>query len=147
MPLGNETTRFVIQVGDGGNPETFAFTCGANSSGVTLTNNMGENSALDCQNPLDVPASIVRYLETQDTAVTIAGMVTTEAWPMWRSWADTATEKNVKLILDEPAINNGGEWILPAFLTTLQLNKSGSGKVEFDASIVGAGQRVWTAAT
>lgn len=147
MPTGNQTTRFVIQLGDGGDPETFSFTCGANTFGVTLTNNLGENAALDCENPLDVPASIVRHLETQDTSVTISGMVTTEAWPTWRAWADDGSEKNIRMFLDESLANNGGYWGLPAYLQQLELGKESSGKVTFSASISGANQRVWTDAT
>lgn len=148
MPTGNETTRLVIQLGDGGSPtEGFGFTCGANTFGITLTNNLGENSALDCDNPLDVPATIVRYLETQDTSVTISGMVTTEAWPTWREWADDATEKNIRIILDESAANNGGYWTLPAYCQNFELGKDSGGKATFTASILGAGQRVWTDAT
>jgi len=145
MGNGNQTTRLVIQLGDGGDPtETFAHTCGANSFGITLTNNLGENTVLDCDNPLDVPAAIVRHLESQDTGATISGMVTTEAWPTWRAWADGGTEKNIKLFLDESAANNGGNWVLPAFLQQLELSKESSGKVTFTATISGAGPRTWT---
>lgn len=144
MGTGNQTTRLVIQLGDGADPEVFAFTCGANTFGVTLTNNLGENAALDCDNPLDVPAAIIRHLETQDTSATIAGMVTTEAWPTWRGWADAGDEKNVKIVLDESAANNGGFWTLPCYLSGLELGKESSGKVTFNATITSAGQRVWT---
>lgn len=148
MGTGKQTTRLVIQLGDGGDPtEVFAHTCGANSFGVTLSNNLGENTVLDCDNPLDVPAAIVRHLESQDTSATISGMVTTEAWPTWRAWADGGAEKNIKLFLDESAANNGGFWTLPAFLQSLELSKESSGKVTFSSTISGAGQRVWTDAT
>lgn len=145
MGTGNQTTRLVIQLGDGGDPtENFAFTCGGNTFGVTLTNNLGENTALDCTNPLDVPAAIIRHLESQDTSVTISGMVTTEAWPTWRAWADDGVEKNIRINLDESAANNGGYWTLPAYCQQLELGKESSGKVTFTATISGAGQRVWT---
>ncbi|TPW28610.1 hypothetical protein FJU08_17560 [Martelella alba] len=144
MATGKQTNRLVIQLGDGGDPETFAYTCGANTFGVTLTNNLGENTVLDCENPLDLPATIIRHLESQDTSCTISGMVTASAWPVWRQWADDGSEKNIKLFLDEPAANNGGFWTLPAFLGSLELSKENAGKVTFSASISGAGQRVWT---
>ncbi|MBY5974956.1 phage tail protein [Ferrimonas balearica] len=147
MGTGTETTRLVIQLGDGGDPETFAHTCGANSFGVTLTNNLGENTVLDCDNPLDVPAVISRHLESQDTSASISGMVTTEAWPTWRAWADDGDAKNIKLFLDEPAAQNGGHWLLPAYLTSLELSKEGSGKVTFSATLSGGGQRTWVDAT
>lgn len=144
MGTGTQTTRFVIQLGDGADPEVFAHTCGANSFGVTLTNNLGENTVLDCTSPLDVPAAIVRHLESQDTSVTISGMVTTEAWPTWRAWADDGSEKNIKLFLDESSANGGGFWLLPAYLQQLELGKESSGKVSFTSSISGAGSRAWT---
>lgn len=148
MGTGNQTTRLVIQLGDGGDPtEIFAHTCGANSFGVSLTNNLGETMALDCTNPLDVPAKILRHLETQDTSATISGTVTIESWPIWRAWADDAEIKNIKLFLDESAANNGGFWVVPAFLQQLELGKENSGKVTFSASISAAGERVWTDAT
>lgn len=147
MGTGTQTTRLVIQLGDGASPETFAHTCGANSFGITLTNNLGENTVLDCDDPLDVPAAIVRHLESQDTSCTISGMVTVEAWPTWLAWADDGVEKNVKILLDESAANNGGFWTLPAYLQQLELNKESGGKVTFSATISGAGQRAWTDAS
>ncbi len=147
MATGNQTTRLIIQLGDGEETESFAHTCGANSFGVTLTNNLGENTVLDCDDPLDVPAAIIRHLESQDTSATIAGMVTTSAWPVWRAWADDGAEKNIKILLDESAANNGGFWVLPAYLQQLELGKENSGKVTFNATIVGAGQRAWTDAS
>ncbi|APE43414.1 hypothetical protein BOO69_08285 [Sulfitobacter alexandrii] len=147
MGTGKQTKRLVVQLGDGEDPEVFAHTCGANTFGITLTNNLGENTVLDCDDPLDVPAVIVRHLESQDTSVTISGMVTTEAWPTWRGWADGGTEKNIKIFLDETAANNGGFWTLPAYLTSLELGKENSGKVTFSATISGAGQRAWTDAS
>lgn len=145
MGTGKQTKRLIVQLGDGVTPtETFAHTCGANTFGITLSNNLGENTVLDCDDPLDVPATIVRHLESQDTSVTLSGMVTTEAWPTWRDWADTGSEKNIKILLDEDAANNGGHWILPAYLASFELGKETSGKVTFSATISGAGQRVWT---
>ena len=147
MGTGNQTKRLVIQLGDGADPEVFAHTCGANAFGITLTNNLGENTVLDCDDPLDVPPAVVRHLESQDTSATISGMVTTEAWPTWRAWADGGAEKNIKLFLDESAANNGGSWELPAYLASLELSKESGGKVTFTATISGAGQRTWTDAT
>ena len=148
MATATRTTRLVIQLGDGATPtEAFAHTCGANTFGVSLTNNLGEVSELDCTSPLDVPAVITRHLESQDTSATISGSVSTEAWPTWRAWADNGTAKNIRLTIDESAANNGGYWTLPAFLQSLELNKEGSGIVNFTATISGSGALVWTDAS
>lgn len=143
----NQTTKLIIQVGDGDDPEVFAHTCGALTFGVNLTNNLGESTVLDCTDPLTVVPAITRHLESQDTTATISGTVATTAWPTWRAWADAGTAKNIKLLLDESAANNGGYWILPAILQQLELNKEGAGRVNFTATISGAGRRTWTPAS
>lgn len=148
MATGKQTTRLIVQIGNGATPtEVFAHTCGANTYNIKLSNNLGEQTVLDCTDPLDLPAVITRHLESQDTAVTIAGTVTTEAFATWRDWADEGSEKNIKILLDESAANNGGFWIVPAILSEFELVKEGSGKAQFTASITGAGARVWTDAT
>jgi hypothetical protein len=146
MATGRQTTRLIVQLGNGATTEVFAHTCGANAYNIKLTNNLGENVVLDCDDPLDVPGVIIRHLESQDTSVSISGMVTTQAWTTWRTWADDGTEKNIRIMLDESLANSGGYWTLPAFLGELELVKESSGKVQFTATITGAGQRVWTPA-
>ncbi|MFY0619323.1 phage tail tube protein [Shimia sp.] len=143
----NQTTRLIIQVGDGGDPEQFGFTCGANTFGIKLTNNLGETTVLDCDHPLNVPAAILRHLESQDTSATLSGTVATTAWPTWRRWADDADTKNVKLFLDESAANNGGHYLVPMILADLDLNKEGSGIVQFTVEIKANGRRTWVDAT
>lgn len=143
----NQTTRLIIQVGDGGDPEQFGFTCGANTFGIKLTNNLGETTVLDCDDPLGVPAAILRHLESQDTSATLSGTVATTAWPTWRQWADNADTKNVKLFLDESAANNGGHYLVPMILADLDLNKEGSGIVQFTVEIKANGRRAWVDAT
>lgn len=147
MPEPKQTNRLIIQVGDGEDPEVFAHTCGANTFGIKLTNNLGETTVLDCENPLDLPAAILRHLESQDTSATISGTVAMTAWPTWQRWADDADTKNVKLFIDESAANNGGFWIVPMMLADLNLDKQGSGIVQFTVEIKANGRRVWTDAT
>lgn len=138
-----QTHRFIIQLGDGADPETFAFTCGANARNVTLSNNLGETTVLNCANPLDAVPEILRFLESQDTSATIAGTVAMEAWPTWRAWADDGVIKNTKLLMDETAANNGGYWLVPMILEQLEFGNEGKGLVNFTAQLKGAGRRVW----
>lgn len=139
-----ENKRFIIQLGDGGDPETFAFTCGGNARSVNFTNNLGETTYLDCDAPLDAPAVISRALESQDTSMTISGSVMTQAFPEWRAWADSGEARNVKIFMDETAANNGGYWTLPAYLQSFELSSEGVKTTSFTANIQGAGKRVWT---
>ena len=142
------TGRLLILLGDGATPtEDFGHPCGANARSVTLTNNLGEQIVLDCDDPLDQPAIIVRWPESQDTAVSITGTVAKESFATWRAWADNQTRKNIRIVLDEDAADGGGYWLLPAYLATLELGAEGKGTATFTATITAAGKRVWTAAT
>lgn len=144
------TGRLLITIGDGATPEVFAFPCGANARSVTFTNTLGEEVILDCDDPLDGGSWTSRWLESQDTQLTISGRLATESVAMWRGWADSGDRKNVRIELDEAAADGGGHWTLPAFLQSMEWAREGAGvggSATFTATIVGAGKRVWTAAT
>lgn len=148
MAAPDLTDKLIIMLGDGGEPETFAFPCGANARNVTLKNNLGEDVVLDCDDPLGLPALIVRYLESQDTTVSISGRVAKgDSLNQWRAWADDASKKNIRIMFDEALADGGGHYELPALLETLEFGAEGKSTATFSASIMGAGQRVWTAAT
>lgn len=143
-----QSKRLVVQLGNGGTPtETFAFTCGANSWTVTMENSTGETMMLDCTSPLDSPATMERWVESQTTAINMTGNVTTEAWDVWRAWCDTGSTKNCKIVFDESGANGGGHWIVPMILDSLELGKEGKGVVTFTASMSSSGTRTWTDAT
>lgn len=135
---------FIITLGDSGDPETFSFPCGANARSVTFTNNLGEEVTLDCTDPVGAPAAIQRWLESQDTSLSISGRVSTEAFPTWRTWADTAATKNIRIEALNSASEGGGHWELPAIISSFEISSEGSATAAFSAEIVGAGARTWT---
>lgn len=136
---------FLISLGDGATPtETFAFPCGANARSVTLTNNLGEESVLDCDDPLGEIAAIQRWLESQDTSIQISGRIAKSHISVWRDWIDDGSQKNVKIEFVEALADGGGYYIVPAFLQSLEWGSEGKGTVSFTASIMGSGPRVWT---
>ncbi len=142
------TGRFLITLGDGGSPsETFAHPCGAEAREVTLTNNTGEAVVLDCTDPLDTMAAIKRWTESQDASLTISGRVATQSLPAWIAWANSGATKNVRAEIDETSGDGGGYWALPAILQAFKLAATGKATATFEATIVGAGRRTWTAAS
>ncbi len=147
MAAPDLTRKFIIMLGDGGDPtETFAFPCGANARSVTLKNNLGEDVVLDCDDPLGAPAAIQRFLESQDTTMSISGRVAKgDSLAIWRAWADDGTEKNIRILFDEAAVDGGGYYTVPAYLDTLEWGADGKSTATFSASIMGSGPRVWTA--
>lgn len=140
----NITGRLLILLGNGASPEVFAWPCGASARSVTYTNNTGEEVLLDCSDPLDVPAAVTRWVESQDTQMTISGRVATESLEMWREWADDMSVKNIRVQWDHPGADGGGYHTLPAILQSLEMGVEGTASATFTATIVGAGRRVWT---
>jgi Phage tail tube protein len=142
------TRRLILQLGDGATPtELFGYPCGANNFTLTLTNNTGEVEVLDCDTPLDSPATLTRYLMNQDTQVSFEGQLARTVLPTWRAWADDGSTKNVRMRIDESAVNNGGYWGFPGILQNFELSKESSGIVTISGTVVAAGPRTWTAAT
>ena len=141
------TGRMLILLGDGASPEVFSYPCGASTRSVTYTNNTGEEVTLDCDDPLDTPAAVQRWSESQDTQMSISGRVATESLAMWRSWADAGTAKNVRIQWDHEAGDGGGYHELPAILQSLEMGVEGKATATFSATIVAAGKRTWTDAS
>lgn len=144
MAAPSLTRRFLIQLGDGASPETFAFPCGANARSVTFTNNLGEETVLDCADPLGELAAIQRWIESQDTSIEISGRVAKTHIAVWRNWSDTGSEKNIRVNIDESSADGGGYYELAAYLQQLEWGTEGKGTMTFTASIMGSGPRVWT---
>lgn len=140
------TNKFLIHIGDGGDPtETFSWLCGAKARSVTFTNNTGEVETLDCSDPTGEVAAIQRFVTSQDTTLTISGQIAVENIPTLRAWADDADAKNIRIVIDETGANNGGYWSLPALLTQLEMGQeSAKDLATFTAEISGAGRRTWT---
>ncbi|TMV07315.1 phage tail tube protein [Arenibacterium halophilum] len=141
------TRSFLILLGDGGDPETFAFPCGSNARSVTLTNNLGEETVLDCEDPLGELAAIQRWIESQDTQVSISGRVAKGSITEWREWVDSGDERNIRIQYDEPSGDGGGYYTLAAYLQQLEWGSEGKGTVTVSATIMGSGPRVWTPAS
>lgn len=147
MAAPSLSRKFIILLGDGATPtEAFAFPCGANARSVTLSNTLGEETVLDCDDPLNAMAAIQRWVESQDTQISISGRVAKTHVQVWRDWIDAGTEKNIRVQFDESAADGGGYYTVPAFLQSLEWGSEGKGTATFTASIMGSGPRVWTAA-
>lgn len=144
MAAPQTSNKLLVYLGDGATPEVFSHPCGANGATVTLTTSTGETEVLDCDDPTDGNATIVRWVTTQDTSISVPGVVAKSSFEAWREWADGQTIKNIRVMFDESAASGGGYWTIPAILTTFEMGREGKGVINFTASIVAAGARVWT---
>lgn len=140
----------LILLGDGGSPETFGAPCGANSREVKLSNTLGEEMLLDCDDPIGAAAVMTRWVEGQDTELTIGGRIATQYLAEWIAWADAAgtdAVKNIRVELGATVAQNGGQWTLPAVIESFDLGAQMKGSVTFSATIKQAGARAYTAAS
>lgn len=141
------TNKLLITLGDGADPEVFAHPCGANSRALTMTNNMGEEALLDCDDPLGQPAAIYRWLESQDTSIELSGRVSVSSFGVWRAWSDSGLAKNIRIEIMNNTTDGGGYYAIPAILGTFEMTGEGKGTITFTASISASGPRVWTDAS
>ena len=141
------SNHLLILLGNGATPEVFAHPCGASAQSVKFTNNIGEETVLDCADPLGAMAAIKRWTESQDTEITISGRVAVESFATYREWSDGGAEKNIRIEILNTTELGGGFYTLPAILQDWEPGREGKGTVAFSATIVGSGQRVWTDAT
>lgn len=144
------TNKFLIAIGDAGDPETFGAPCGANARTFKFTRNTGEEVLLDCADPLGVQPGVTRWVESIDSEITIAGRLSREAFPTWQAWlaaTGDAQYRNVRVELDNNTTDGGGYWQFRALLTELEFSGEGSAMMSVSATIMGAGTPVWTAAT
>lgn len=142
------SNHLLILLGDGATPtEAFAFPCGASARSVTFTNNTGEEVLLDCDDPLNAMAAITRWTESQDTQISVSGRVSTEAFAEWMGWYDSGDVKNIRVEILNTVALGGGYYELPAILQNFEIGAEGKSTMTFTGTIVGAGQRTWTAAS
>ena len=100
--------KLLIQIGDGGDPETFAHDCLINQErGVEYGTQTQEEYLPDCDN-LDAPAS--RTVEVTGLSVTIngAGIFHTSSWDFFFDWWQSGEAKNVKVKENILAAAGGG---------------------------------------
>jgi len=142
------TNKFALFLGDGATPtEVFTWLCGLNTRGLNLTNNTDESVAMDCDTPLTTVPHMTRRTTSQDTSASGSGRVAISALPVLRQWADSGEAKNIRLMVDESAANNGGYWEFPAILQGLEIGQEDLNDATFTCTIVAAGKRTWVDAT
>jgi hypothetical protein len=141
------TQNLLIVLGDGADPEVFAHPCGATARNVTFTNNTGEEVLLDCDDPLGVPAAVHRWVESQDSSLTISGRMAKESFATWRAFSDGGAVKNVRVELMNNVTEAGGYWEIPCILSSFEVGAEGKGEVTVSAELTGAGSRSWTDAS
>lgn len=130
---------FVVQLGDGGSPETFAAPCGFTSKAFNQTSNTQETSVPDCDDP-DAPAYIERGVDTQSAEITGTGVMAQGAFDTWENWRASGLSKNCRIY--PMGLSNGyyqGAFVLTQFNNAVQRGQ----KVNIDVQMQSDGQYTW----
>lgn len=96
QPTTARPGRFIISLGDGGDPETFTAPCGFTSKSFTWSRSLSEVTIPDCDDP-DAPYWQSRDVESLSCSVSGEGVLAAEAIPTWMAVLDTIEAVNVQI--------------------------------------------------
>lgn len=95
-------SEFLVELGDGADPEQFSDPCGLTSRGFERTANMNETNVPDCTNP-DDPSWLERDVVSYSASLSGQGVVAAESIDTWEDWWTAGTSKNVRVELGDKA--------------------------------------------
>lgn len=141
-------TKLLIQIGDGGGPETFAHDCLINAErGVVFAVDTNEFVIPDCDSP-DDPAWKEITKDGISASVTGAGVLhTTTAKTAWYDWLVDADPKTCRINLNVASGVGGGYWSGEFHCTQFEITGDRNGKLTANVTIVSTGALTWTDAS
>src|SRR5262245_16708229 len=120
-------SQFLVQIGNGANPEVFASPCGLNSRSFNRTAATNDTNVPDCDNP-DDPSWLERDIVSLSAQISGAGVVADEDFDTWNDWFESGATRNVKITLGTRV------WIGAYKLTKLNMTGQRGSRVTFDAT-------------
>ena len=130
--------EFLIEIGNGLDPETFAAPCGLTSKSFTLTAATNDTNVPDCDDP-DAPSWLERDVVSLNRDITGAGVLAEEALEAWDDWATSALPKNCRISLID-GVNGDRVWSGSYLLTTFEINGNKGEKVQVSVTIQSNGE-------
>jgi predicted secreted protein len=128
-------SQFLVQLGDGADPEIFASPCGLNSRGFNRTAATNDTNVPDCDDP-DAASWLERDVVSLSGQLSGSGVVANEDFDVWDEWFESGATKNVKITLGTRV------WIGPCKLTRLNLTGARGQRVTFDVTLDSDGEIV-----
>jgi predicted secreted protein len=128
-------SQFLIQLGNGADPEVFASPCGLNSRGFDRTAATSDTNVPDCDNP-DAPSWLERDVVSLSASLSGSGVVADEDFDTWDAWFTAATSKNVQIKLGNRT------WLGPMKLSSLKVSGQRGQRVTFTATLDSDGELV-----
>jgi predicted secreted protein len=147
LPKTASSSKLLILVGDGADPEVFSAPCGLTTKGIAFAADTVDQTVPDCDNP-DDPSWVGRAISTLSSTVTGSGILALEALPTWRAYLFSGLAKNLRIKIDVPLADNGGYFAGSYLLTAFTLGGADRGKVTLDGvTLVSDGEVTWVAAS
>lgn len=125
---------FVLQVGDGGTPETFGFIVGMTSKGISFTSDT-ETSAVPDALDEGLPSFNEVDVVSQGASMTASGMWARENHGFMLNWWRTGAAKNVRVRYATAASGSPEYYAGPAVLTKLDHNGDKGARVKASITI------------
>jgi predicted secreted protein len=126
-------SEFLIQLGDGASPETFAQPCGATSRGFKRTAALSETNVPDCDDE-DAPSWLERDVTSNSASCDFAGVVDKDDFTDWDDYFDNGVTKNVKITLGAII------WQGPFKISDLEVTGQRGQRVTFTATLQSDGE-------
>jgi predicted secreted protein len=126
-------SEFLIQLGDGASPETFAQPCGATSRSLKMTAALAETNVPDCTDE-DAPSWLERDVTSNSASCDFSGVVDKDDFPDWNTYFKNGVTKNVKITLGTLI------WIGPFKLSDLEVTGQKGQRVNFTATLQSDGE-------
>lgn len=145
-PTTLKGSKVLIQLGDGATPtEAFVAPCALTVKSINFSATTNDQNVPDCTDP-DEPTWTERVVAALSGAVTGSGTLAMESSDEWWDWFESATEKNIRVVLDTTLANNGGYWAMSALLTTYNVGGNQGELATVEVGIVSNGVIIWTPA-
>ena len=131
-----------IERSAGGDPETFAFLCLANTRELEMEKELEKFPAMDCANPTAIPAERSTVKMTRWGA-SMSGTVDADRFALIRADAEASVSRRYRFVIDKLLADGGGAWIGAAHLSKLTVTSQENGVVKFTATLTGDGPLLW----
>jgi hypothetical protein len=138
-------SKLLVQIGDGGGPETFTHDCFINTErGIAFSTETTESIMPDCDNP-DDPAWKSVSKDGLMATVSGAGMLYSASVETWFNWLKSGNTKNCRINLNIPGSSGGGYWAGAFHLTQFEIQASGNKEtITAQVTLVSSGALTWT---
>lgn len=140
-------TQLLVQIGDGASPEVFAADCLINTDrGISFSSDTNEFIVPDCDSP-DDPAWKETTKDGLAAAITGGGMLHSSSIPDWHDWFISKDTKNVRVLMNNVSLaNGGGHWAGAFHLTSWELSGTRNEKATVSVTLASSGVVTWVPA-